>query len=86
VVAVYVPPEGGCRAVRELGRTVALLRSDDEATIPPPVTGFDGIPALVQEARAGGLEADFRTSGDLGGVEAGVRCICWAAVARRGAS
>jgi signal transduction histidine kinase len=64
--------EVGRRSMQELRRTVALLRSDDESGVPPPVPVAGEIPALVEEARAGGLAVDLRTLGDLGRLEPGV--------------
>jgi signal transduction histidine kinase len=57
--------EVGRRSMRELRRTVTLLRSDDEATVAPPVPSALEIPELVDDARAGGLAADVWTRGDL---------------------
>jgi signal transduction histidine kinase len=51
--------------MQELRRTVTLLRSDDEAAGVPPVRAASEIPALVDEARAGGLAVELRTRGDL---------------------
>ena len=45
--------EVGRRSMRELRRTVTLLRSDDEAGVAAPVPTASEIPALVDEARAG---------------------------------
>src|SRR5215211_1455407 len=58
----------GRRSMRELRRTVALLRSDDEAAVAPPLPSASEIPALVDHARAGGLAVDLRTGGDLSGI------------------
>jgi signal transduction histidine kinase len=55
----------GRRSMRELRRTVALLRSDDEAAVAPPLPSASEIPALVDHARAGGLAVELRTRGDL---------------------
>jgi signal transduction histidine kinase len=55
----------GRRSMRELRRTVALLRSDDEAAVAPPLPSASEIPVLVDHARAGGLAVELRTSGDL---------------------
>jgi signal transduction histidine kinase len=55
----------GRRSMRELRRTVALLRSDDEAGVAPPLPSASEIPALVDHARAGGLAVELRTRGDL---------------------
>jgi signal transduction histidine kinase len=55
----------GRDSMHELRRTVTLLRSDDEAAGVPPVRAASEIPALVDEARAGGLAVELRTRGDL---------------------
>jgi signal transduction histidine kinase len=63
--------EVGRRSMRELRRTVGLLRSDDE-TAPPPLPSPSEIPALVADARAGGLAVELRMRGDHSAVEPGV--------------
>jgi signal transduction histidine kinase len=50
----------GRASMRELRRTVALLRSDDEAAVLPPVPSAGEIAALVDNARAGGLAVELR--------------------------
>jgi signal transduction histidine kinase len=65
--------EVGRRSMRELRRTVALLRSDDEVAVMPPVPSAGEIRALVDQARAGGLDVDLRTHGDLSSVAPGVQ-------------
>jgi signal transduction histidine kinase len=62
----------GRRSMNELRRTVALLRSDDEAGVAPPVPSATEIAALVDHARAGGLAVDFETRGDLARIGPGV--------------
>ena len=57
--------EVGRHSMQELRRTVALLRSDDEAVAPPPLPSAREIPALVDHARAGGLAVELRMRGDL---------------------
>ena len=64
--------EVGRRSMRELRRTVALLRSDDEGAVAPPVPSANEIPALVEDARAGGLGVQLRIRGDLSAIAAGV--------------
>jgi signal transduction histidine kinase len=64
--------EVGRRSMRELRRTVALLRSDDEAAVAPPVPSASEIPALVEDARAGGLALEMRMRGDDSAIAAGV--------------
>jgi signal transduction histidine kinase len=61
----------GRRSMRELRRTVGLLRSDDE-TAPPPLPSPSEIPTLVAEARAGGLAVELRMHGDQPAVEPAV--------------
>jgi signal transduction histidine kinase len=55
----------GRRSMRELGRTLALLRSDDEAAVAPPLPSATDIATLVDDARATGLALELRTRGDL---------------------
>jgi signal transduction histidine kinase len=62
----------GRRSMQELRRTVALLRSDDDAGVLPPVPSAIEIPALVDHARVGGLPVKLRMRGDLGVVEPSV--------------
>jgi signal transduction histidine kinase len=57
--------EVGRRSMQELRRTVALLRSDDEAAVAPPLPSALEIPALVDDARTGGLAVELRMRGDL---------------------
>ena len=56
--------EVGRRSMRELRRTVTLLRSDEEGEAAPVPTASE-IPALVEHARAGGLAVELHTRGDL---------------------
>jgi signal transduction histidine kinase len=62
--------EVGRRSMEELRRTVTLLRSDDEAGAAPP--SASEIPALVEQARAGGLAVDLRMRGDFSHLSPGV--------------
>jgi signal transduction histidine kinase len=57
--------EVGRRSMQELRRTVALLRSDDDQAVLPPIPSAAEIPALVDDARAGGLAVELRMRGDL---------------------
>jgi signal transduction histidine kinase len=57
--------EVGRRSMHELRRTVALLRSDDEAAVAPPLPSVRDIADLVGDAQAGGLDVELRTRGDL---------------------
>jgi signal transduction histidine kinase len=62
----------GRRSMHELRRTVTLLRSDDDAGVAAPVPSASEIPALVDQARAGGLAVELETRGDLSRVSPGV--------------
>jgi signal transduction histidine kinase len=62
----------GRRSMQELRRTVTLLRSDDEAGVAAPVPTASEIPALVDQARLGGLAVELRTRGDLSQIPTGV--------------
>jgi signal transduction histidine kinase len=62
----------GRRSMRELRRTVTLLRSGDEAAVTPPLGSAREIRALVEQARAGGLDVELRTHGDLSLIAPGV--------------
>jgi signal transduction histidine kinase len=64
--------EVGRRSMQELRRTVTLLRSDDEADMAGPVPTATEIPALVEQARAGGLAIELHTRGDLPRIPPGV--------------
>ena len=64
--------EVGRRSMQELRRTVALLRSDDDTGVAPPLPSASEIPALVDEARAGGLAVELRTRGDLTRIPPGI--------------
>jgi signal transduction histidine kinase len=71
--ALRTAEDVGRRSMRELRRTVALLRSDDEGGgLAPPVPSAGEISALVEEARAGGLDVESRIDGDLALLEPGV--------------
>jgi signal transduction histidine kinase len=56
--------EVGRHSMQELRRTVALLRSDDEAVV-APLPSASEIPALVDRARVGGLAVELVTRGDV---------------------
>jgi signal transduction histidine kinase len=58
----------GRRSMQELRRTVALLRRDDESGVPPPPPSARDIAVLVDQARAGGLDVELQTRGDLAGL------------------
>jgi signal transduction histidine kinase len=63
--ALLSAEEVGRRSMQELRRTVALLRSDDEPGVLPPVPSAVDILVLVDHARAGGLAVGLQVSGDL---------------------
>ena len=63
--------EVGRRSMQELRRTVTLLRSD-ETGVDPPLPSVAEIPALVEQARAGGLAVELQTRGDLSAIPPGV--------------
>jgi signal transduction histidine kinase len=63
--------EVGRRSMQELRRTVALLRSDEAGAASPEASSSD-IPAVVDDARAGGLAVELVTRGDLSRVSPGV--------------
>jgi signal transduction histidine kinase len=63
--------EVGRHSMQELRRTVALLR-EDEAGVATPVPNAIEIPALVDQARDGGLAVELRTRGDLSRIPPGV--------------
>jgi signal transduction histidine kinase len=64
--------EVGRRSMRELRRTVALLRSDSEGAVASPVPSASEIPALVEDARTGGLAVELRMRGNHSGIAPGV--------------
>jgi signal transduction histidine kinase len=64
--------EVGRRSMRELRRTVALLRRDDEPGVPPPVPLATEIPGLVDQARTAGLDVELRLQGDVERIPPGV--------------
>jgi signal transduction histidine kinase len=63
--------EVGRRSMRELRRTVTLLRSD-ETGVDPPLPSVAEIPALVEQARDGGLAVELQTRGDLSAIPPGI--------------
>jgi signal transduction histidine kinase len=70
--ALRCAEEVGRRSMRELRRTVAYLRSDEESGVLPPTPLVSELPALVEEARAGGMDVGLEVRGDLEGLEPGV--------------
>jgi signal transduction histidine kinase len=75
--ALRTAEEVGRRSMRELRRTVTLLRSDDGADAAAPLPSASEIPALVEEARAGGLAVELHTEGDLSRVPPSVGCAIY---------
>jgi len=70
--ALRTAEEVGRRSMRELRRTVALLRSDDEAAVTAPLPSVSEIAALVDDARSGGLAVELRMGGDDSAIAPGV--------------
>jgi signal transduction histidine kinase len=64
--------EVGRRSMQELRRTVTLLRSDSDTGVEPPLPSVAEIPALVDQAKAGGLAVELRMRGDLSSIPPGV--------------
>jgi signal transduction histidine kinase len=64
--------EVGRRSMQELRRTVTSLRSDTDTGVEPPLPSLAEIPALVDQARAGGLAVELRMRGDLSSIPPGV--------------
>jgi signal transduction histidine kinase len=58
----------GRRSMQELRRTLAVLRSDDDAQPLTPIPSASEIPALVDDARAWGLPVELRMRGDLSAI------------------
>jgi signal transduction histidine kinase len=57
--------EVGRLSMQELRRTVTVLRSEAETGVAAPAPTASEIPALVDQARAGGLAVELHTRGDL---------------------
>ncbi|HEX2302803.1 MAG TPA: histidine kinase [Gaiella sp.] len=64
--------EVGRRSMQELRRMVTLLRSVDEDSVAAAVPTASEIPALVDEARAGGLAVELHMPGDISRIPPGV--------------
>ncbi len=64
--------EVGRLSMQELRRTVTVLRSDAETGVAAPAPTASEIPALVDQARAGGLAVELHTRGDLSRISPGV--------------
>lgn len=63
--ALRAAEDVGRRSMQELRRTVALLRSDDDGAPAPLMPSAADVPALIERARAGGLNVDLRRQADL---------------------
>ena len=70
--ALQSAEEVGRRSMRELRRTVALLRADDELGVAPPLPSVNDIADLVEQARAGGLAVELRERGAVSRIAPGV--------------
>jgi len=55
----------GRRSMRELRRTLTLLRADDEDSATAPPVSAAEVAVLVDDARAGGMTVDLRIRGSL---------------------
>ena len=64
--------EVGRRSMQELRRTVTLLRSDEETGVAPPQPSAADVPALVDQARAAGLDVNLRMLSDVSRISPGV--------------
>jgi signal transduction histidine kinase len=64
--------EVGRRSMQELRRTVTLLRSDEETVVAPPRPSAADVPALVDQARAAGLDVNLRMLSDVSRISPGV--------------
>jgi signal transduction histidine kinase len=62
--------EVGRRSMRELRRTVSLLRSDEDTALAPPPSATE-ISTLVDQARIAGLAVELQTRGDLSAIPPG---------------
>jgi signal transduction histidine kinase len=70
--ALWSAEEVGRRSMQELRRTVALLRSEADGEVLPPLPSATDIPRLVDQARTGGLAVELRLCGDLSRVSPSV--------------
>jgi signal transduction histidine kinase len=62
----------GADALAEMRRVVAMLRDGDEPGALSPQPGLDAVPALVDDARAAGLDATLDVVGEARDLPAGV--------------
>ena len=63
--ALLSAEEVGRHSMRELRRTIGLLRSDGERGVAPPPVSARELPALVEHARSAGLPIELRAPEDL---------------------
>jgi signal transduction histidine kinase len=61
----------GRRSMQELRRTVTVLRSSEDGGV-DPLPSVDEIPALIEQARAGGINVELRMPADVGSIPPGV--------------
>jgi signal transduction histidine kinase len=61
----------GRRSMQELRRTVTVLRSSEDGGA-EPLPSVDEIPALVEQARAGGIDVELRMPADVRSIPPGV--------------
>jgi len=64
--------EVGRRSMRELRRTVALLRSDDGRGVGASPPTASEIPTLIDQARTGGLDVQLEMRGEIAAIPPGV--------------
>jgi signal transduction histidine kinase len=69
--------EVGRRSMQELRRTLTLLRSESETGVAAPLPTASEIPALVEEARAGGLAVELRMRGDFSHISPGIGVVLY---------
>jgi signal transduction histidine kinase len=61
----------GRRSMQELRRTVTVLRSSEDGGA-EPLPSVEEIPALVEQARAGGINVELQMPADVGSIPPGV--------------
>lgn len=70
--ALAAAEEAGRRSMRELRATVALLRGAEAGATALPLPDLSEIAALVDSARRDGLVVEYRSAGDVEGVDTAV--------------
>jgi signal transduction histidine kinase len=75
--ALRAAEEVGRRSMQELRRTLTLLRSESETGVAAPLPTASEIPALVEEARAGGLAVELRMRGDFSHISPGIGVVLY---------